>query len=164
MKRIALILVLIMLLGAMVASAEITRGKDSFTGGVTVNAYSSAGDSSKLKALYFTKIIETEPVEYELQATRISFRDFILQNMPVEIKIDSHDTQRLKVKEASSMPLVNDSEVYSDVTVTIPIDLISQINGSNRIALRFQTASGSYIYVLPDAVLAEWKEVIAAEK
>jgi hypothetical protein len=163
LKKIVLILALLMLLGTMVTSAEITRGKDSFTGAVTINS-GVHGNASELESLYFRKIPQLKNVDYQVQATRTTFKDFIFTDTFMEIKIDDNPVQQLSVKEAKKMSLVRESDIYSSVTIVVPPDLIPKINEASRIALRFQTASGSYVYVLPPTVLAEWKQVIATEK
>lgn len=43
----------------------------------------------------------------------------------------------------------------------IPKEVIEKLQTANRVALRFTQNSGStFVYVLPDEVLAEWKQVI----
>ncbi|WP_312337241.1 hypothetical protein [Anaerospora hongkongensis] len=163
MRKIALILSLMMLLGITVASAEITRGEDTFTGAVTINSGVHEKES-ELKSLYFRKIPQSKNVDYEIEATRINFKEFIFKDTFMEIKVDDGLVQQFPVKEAKNMSLVRESDIYSSITVLLPNDMIPQINTAKRIALRFQTVAGPYVYVLPASVLAEWKQVIATEK
>ena len=163
LKKVALVLCFIMLLGIGVASAKITRGADAFSGAVIINS-GVHGKASELESLYFRKIPQSSSVDYQIHATRITFKDFIFANTFLEIKIDDNNAQQLPIKEAKNMSLVSERDIYSSITIVVPNDMISQINNAKRIALRFQTVSGSYVYILPDNVLAEWKEVIGMEK
>lgn len=163
MKRIIIALMLIVLFGMTVASAEITRGKDTFTGAIIINS-GVHEKTSELKALYFRKIPQLKNVDYQIEAVRINFKEFIFSDTFMEIKIDDSPIQELPVKEAKKMSLVRESDIYSSITILLPDDIIPQINTAKRIALKFQTAAGPYVYVLPDSVLAEWKQVIATEK
>lgn len=163
MRKIALILSFMMLLGITLASAEITRGEDTFTGGKTINSGTSA-DPSELKSLYFSKTVQVNAVEYEIQATRVTFKSFIFSSTFIELKIDENPVHKMVVKETSMMPLVNKNDIYSSITVPVQNDIVQEIKDAKRIALRFQTVAGPYVYVLPDSVLAEWKEVIDTEK
>ncbi|WP_434132767.1 hypothetical protein KIAC18_000298 [Sporomusa sphaeroides] len=164
MKRIALILVLIMVLGMAVASAEITQGKDKFTGGNKINSVTETSNPSELKQLVLRKIITGNSPSYELWGERFTTKNFLFKKTFLEMKIDDTPIISINVKETSAMTYMDGPNMFSWVTVPISSDIVEQIKIANRIALRFQTASGSYVYVLPDAVLAEWKEVIAAEK
>ncbi|WP_312560849.1 hypothetical protein, partial [Anaerospora sp.] len=98
MRKIALILSLMMLVGITMASAEITRGEDTFTGGKTINSGTSA-DPSELKSLYFSKTVQVNAVEYEIQATRITFKSFIFADTFIELKIDENPVHTMAVKE-----------------------------------------------------------------
>ncbi|AJQ26921.1 hypothetical protein JBW_01571 [Pelosinus fermentans JBW45] len=153
-----------MLWGVTVVSAEITRGIDTFTEGVTINSGINA-DPTNLKSLYFSKIIQPNAVvDYEIQATRINLKDFIFLDTFMEINIDNYSVQKIAVKEAKKMSLVNKNDIYSNIIVSVPNGIVQEITSAKRIALRFQTAAGSYVYVLPDPVLAEWQQVINTEK
>lgn len=164
LKKVAFILSLVMLLGIGQAGAEITRGEDKFTGSSTINSWAKGTDSSQLKSLYFRKYVNTSPLAYEIEASKITFRDFIFLGTFLELKIDNNPVQQLPIKEAKQMSLVRESDIYSSIIVPVPKTTVEEIGKATRIALRFQTASGSYVYVLPDAVLTEWKEVINTEK
>jgi hypothetical protein len=160
LRKIALILSLIMVWGMAVASAAITRGQDDFSGGATINSGTNGLDHSELKSLYFRKIIDITPIEYEIQATKIASKSFAFLNSFIEMKTDDNPVRKIVVKESSFMPLAK----YSDIIVSVPNDIVQEIKSAKRIALRFQTAAGSYVFVLPDTVLAEWQQVINTEK
>ncbi len=164
LKKVALILSLFMLLGMAVASAEITRGEDDFSGSPIINSWTKGMEPSQLKSLYFRKYVNTSPLSYEIEASKITFKDFIFLGTFLELKIDNNPVQQLPIKEAKQMSLVRESDIYSRIIVPVPKNTIEEIEKANRIALRLQTASGSYVYILPDTILAEWKEVINTEK
>jgi hypothetical protein len=152
-----------MLLGIGQASAEITRGEDTFTGGATINSVISTPNPADLDGLVFRKFANTDPKEYELWANRITSKSFLFSNTAIEIKIDSYPTEEIAIKKNGLITLA-DGRQYSHITAPLTSGDIEKIKMAKRIALKFPTAVGSYVYILPDAVLAEWKEVIAAEK
>lgn len=164
MKKIALILVLVMLLGMATASAEITRGIDDFTGGNRINSSTVTANPSQLKQLVLRKLVAGKNSYYEIWGERLTTKNFLFKDTFFEIKIDSSPVINIDVKEASSMTYMDGPNMFSWVTVPISPDIIEQIKGATRVALRFQINAGDFVYVLPDAVLAEWKQVIATEK
>lgn len=163
LKKIALVLCLTILLGMGIASAKITRGFDDFTGGMTINS-GTIGEPLRLKNLYFSKIVNTNPIQYEIQVVRETYRGNAFANTFIEIKIDDYPAYQITVKESNVIPLVNKNDIYSDITVSVPYDIVQKIKDAKRIALKLPTGTGPFVYVLPDNVLAEWKEVIAMEK
>lgn len=163
MKKIILVLVSIMLLGIGQVSAEITRGEDKFTGGATINSVTNTSNPSDLDELVFRKFANTDPKEYEIWANRVTSKSFLFSNTTIEIKIDNHPTEEIAIKKNGLITLA-DGQLYSHITAPLTSGIIEKIKMAKRIALKFPTASSSFIYILPDAVLAEWKEVIATEK
>lgn len=156
-------LVLVTLMGMSVVNAEIRRGEDTFTGTKRINSVVS-GNPTELQSLIFAKIPQSKNIDYEITAVRTTFKDFIFTDTFMEIKIDDNPILQLPVKEAKKMSLVKESDIFSNVVVSVPNDVVEKIKDAKRVACRFQIASGSYVYVLPDAVLAEWKQVINTEK
>lgn len=163
LKRIIISLMLIMLLGITVASAEITRGEDQFTGGRTINSVTSTPNPAELEGLVFRKFANTAPAEYELWANRVTAKSFLFSNTFIELRIDGIPTKEVAIKKNGLISL-SDGKQYSHITVPLSIEIIEQIKSAKRIALKFPTVNGAYVYVLPESVLAEWKEVIATEK
>ncbi len=155
---------LAMLMGIGAVSAEITRGEDDFTGSPIINSWTKGKEHSDFKSLYFRKYVNTSPLAYEIDIYKYTFNDFIFTDTFMEIKIDDNPILQLPVKEAKKMPLANEYDIFSEIVVSIPNDVVEKIRDAKRVACRFQTASGSYVYVLPDTVLAEWKQVIDTEK
>jgi len=164
LKKVVLILSLVMLMGMGVANAEITRGQDSFSGGVTINSVTNTSDPTELDQLVFRKCVNTSPSEYELWANRITSKEFLFTNTFIELRIDNNSTRKITITKNGIISLADGYKKYSHITVPLSIEFIEQIKSAQRVALRFQTMTGSYVYILPDPVLAEWKEVINTEK
>lgn len=163
MKRIAIIVILIMLSGISVVSAKIGRGTDSFDGSVSI----ASSNSTEVDGwLSFRKKTSNTNTEYFISSSLKTLSYIKFSKEDTEIKINDQPVQKLTVKEVSSMPSPLDSPMsFIDVTVLVPNELAQQIASAQRIAIRIHKEnSAPYVYVLPDSVLAEWQEVINAEK
>ena len=162
LKKIVLILALIMLL-TPVASAEVARGIDSFTGGTRVGSYSNVKDA--VDSISLVKIISPGLVEYEISAGKRSTKEFLLSKTFIDIKIDNYTSHSIEIKKVELIPTDSPFVHSSYVDAPISNEIVDEIKTAKRVALRFQTANGhSLVLVLPDTVLAEWKEVINTEK
>ena len=168
MKKIALVLTLAMLLGMAVANAEITRGKDGFTEYITI-ASDSYNEKAIITQVNLQKIITPETPQYELLLAGYGHKDvrnFILSNSLIEMRVDDLPVYKLPVENYSLQPVPGSyGRVVSKGQFALPGKSIVEIKNSKRIAFRVTMEDGTrYVYVLPDAVLAEWKQVIALEK
>jgi hypothetical protein len=164
-KKVAFVLALVFFIGMATAHAEITRGVDAFTGGITINSASSTPNHSDLDELVFRKIVNGGQNEYELWASRITSEKFMFSNAFVEIRVDNDPTIQISVKDYGVIGLADGYNKLSHVTVPLSKEISEKITSASRIAIRFQTATGvPYVYILPDSVLAEWQQVIATDK
>jgi hypothetical protein len=157
-------LALIILLSALPASAEIRHGRDEFTNGTVIGSYINVADV--IDSIFLVKTVTSNSSEYEIGAKSKTLKDFAFAKTFIEVKIDENPTHKIEVKGVSSTRVPSSMVTYW-FTVVAPANnqIISEIKLAKRVALRFQRVDNySPIYVLPDAVLAEWKEVIAAEK
>jgi hypothetical protein len=172
LKKVALVLSLLILLGIGTASAEITRGEDTFTGGVRIRSYIEI--EKPIQTLSFIKIVGDGFTGYEMSATRKTYdmpemrrigikESFVKTN--IEINIDGVSSHSIGVQNLTLNPTNNSYIFTSGIKVVIPNDVSDKFKDAKRIALKFPIEDGtSLVYVLPDAVLAEWKEVINTEK
>lgn len=163
MKKIALILAL-MILGTMAVSAKIGHGTDDFDGSKWTTSGTSLDSGGKW--IGFQRKTNDIEKEYYISFSLKTFNYIKFSKDAAEIKIDNLPVQKLMVKDASSMPSPLEAKMsFIDVRVVVPIELVQQIGSAQRIAIRiFKENSVPEVYVLPDAVLAEWKQVIATEK
>lgn len=164
MKKITLVLALIMLLGMSVTSAEIGRGTDDFDGSQWVTSGTVLNSNGEWIG-FQRKTIGAEK-EYYISLASKAFSYIKFAKEDAEIKIDDHPVGKMKIKEVSSMPAPLDSKMsYIDVKSVVPMEIVQQIKTAKRVAVKFyRENSVPEVYVLPDAVLAEWKEVINMEK
>ncbi len=164
MKKVALILCLAMLLGIGVVSAEINRNSDYFSGGVSISSHTTM--TYPVDRLSLIKTTGSASTEYSIFAKVTSSKEFSLVKTFIELKIDDAPTHSIDIREGSSLQATdNRYMISSSIKVPLAPEYIDEIKNAKRVALRFQTLGGyTPIYVLPDNVLAEWKEVIATEK
>lgn len=164
LKRIVASLMLIMLLGTMVVNAEISRGRDEFTNGTVIGSYINVSDV--IDSISLTKTVTPNTSEYEIVAKNKTLRDFAFAKTFIEVKIDDNPTHRIDVKELSSIRVPSSLVTYwFSVKAPANDQIISELKLAKRVALRFQRVDNySPVYVLPESVLAEWKEVINMEK
>lgn len=163
MKRVAFFLALIMVLGIAVVNAEIRQLKDDFSGSTKIVSYTAL--ERPVDSLSLIKITGTNP-KYSVFAKLKSSKEFSLVKTFWDLKIDDKVPVQLDVRVGGVM-VASDNRymIVSSATVDISDSLINDIKNAERVALRFQTEGGyTPVYVLPDAVLAEWKEVINTEK
>ncbi len=168
MKKITFVLFLIMLWGVSVASAEINRGQDSFTGYGTIKSciYDEREIVTKVD---FKKVLSPDMPTYELSLIgqgHKKIRNFILSNSPTEIKVDENPAYKLSPSNYSIKQVPGSYEkILSQLTFELPVENIDGFKNAKRIALRITMEDGTrYIYVLPAPVLAEWKQVISTEE
>lgn len=163
MKRVLLLCLACMVLVSAVASAEVKKGKDNFTGGFNVSSHVAA--EPFLKVVHLVKNVSDGGIMYKLTLSRIGSNKNVLGDEPIEMKVDGQpvyelEDYRYKLSEANSYGVLYNSVM----DIKLPLNLIDRIKETKRLAIRFRDARGiSYPYVLPDDVLAEWKEVINTE-
>lgn len=166
LKKVALVLLLIMFIGLTVVSAEIRRGKDEFTNGSIIGSYINVNTSGVIDGISLTKTVTSNSSEYTIIAKNTTLKEFAFAKTFIEIRIDENLTHKIDVEKVSSTRVPSSSVDYR-FSVVVPANeqIINELKGAKRVALRFQCVDNfSPVYVLPDNVLAEWKEVIATEK
>lgn len=163
MKRVLVLCMACMVLVSAVASAEVKKGKDSFTGGFNVSSHVAA--EPFLKVVHLVKNVSDGGIMYKLTLSCIGSNKNVLGDEPIEMKVDGQPVHELKDYRYKLSAANSYGVLYNSVIeIKLPLDLIDQIKETKRVAIRFRDARGiSYPYVLPDDVLAEWKEVINTE-
>lgn len=153
-----------MIFGISIVGAEVKKNHDGFTDGLKIS--SDVHPKWGADRVYFSKLITGELAEYQLLINERLGMDMSLKDQSVEIKIDNSPVQEL-MQYKYKINKTNDNKYMfnSVLTMKIPIETITEIINARRVALRFERNNGlPIVYVLPDEVLAEWKQVIATEK
>lgn len=162
MRRIAFFLLLIMIMGMAVASSEIRHGIDNFTGG---KRYTSGNYLANQEWIGLRKLIDGNIVTYEALFSEEELKNTKFSSNSGEIKIDDNPVDMVVIKDISSNPTINNGISFIRLTALITVEQVERIKNANRVALKFYKVNGNpAVIVLPDTVLAEWKEVIATEK
>ncbi len=163
LKRIALILSLIMLLGISAVNAKIGQGVDDFDGSKSVSSSTSIEEDGWLS---FSKKTSSTSKEYFISSSLKTLRYIKFSREDAEIKIDDLPVQKILVKDVGSMPSPLNSQIaFIDVNIGVPAEIAQQIVSAKRLAIRIHKENNPpFVYVLPESVLAEWKEVMATEK
>lgn len=163
MKRVLFLWMGCMLLVSTVASAEVKKGKDSFTNGINVGSYIQP--ENFFDTMFFIKTISDGTISYEFSISRIRGKNNILGDAPIQMKIDHYPVYELKhYRYKVTGPDSYGVEYNSDIKVKFPSELANQIKEAKRVAIQYEDVLGmEWPYVIPDDVLAEWKEVIATE-
>lgn len=163
MKRILILCMVFVFALSGLASAEIESGLDKFTNN---KEYFTIYEAGYKESVGFTKIIDTTPL------CKITFS----KNVPdenrytgkyAEIKIDNGLVENLEIVENTSMKtgIYKSSGDFIWCKALVPQDTVNRLLNAKRVALKvYLEKSPADIYVLPDSVLAEWKEVIATEE
>ncbi len=147
-----------------VCSAEIFQRQDEFTGGNTIRSNYDIKLEEQLEWLSFYKNITKKTIRYGINADLMSFsRNFGLSDKVIRFNIDGDYTYDLLVLNWQEMKISADY-LYM-LNYSVPLEAVDKLKNANRVALRFTRNNGfQFVYVLPDEVLAEWKQVIATEK
>lgn len=163
MKRVLALCMACMVLLSAVASAEVKKGKDSFTGGLNVGSY--VKPENFFDTMYFIKTISDGYISYEFSISRIRGKDSILGDAPIKIKVGQYPVCELKdYRYKATGPDSYGVKYNSDIKVKFPSELANQIKDAKRVAIQYEDVLGmEWPYVIPDDVLAEWKEVINTE-
>lgn len=165
MKRFMLLLACCVLFGGGVSNAEISRGTDNFTGGdfIISGVDSNLSSNGKVSNISFCKTISAEKVIYEIFVKSKGLDRFTVSREDLQMNIDGRETYKIISTNRMDSVIGGDHVVALDYTVEN--NVIEKIKDSGRVALKFTQNNGSqFVYVLPDDVLAEWKQVIATEK
>lgn len=162
MKRISIVLIFILLLSVGIANAGVGKGFDKFTESVTINS-NVYGNPHDLRALTFSKILNKNKLIYEIVMENDTYEKFILASHSLIMRVND-DNITLPVKDyRTSTPI--DNKINTTLTLDVPNEFIEKIKNANRVALKFTRNDGStFVYVLPNNILAEWKEVITTEE
>ncbi|QJW47659.1 hypothetical protein HA075_18930 [bacterium BFN5] len=163
MKRIALILFLMVLLTRAVASAEIRHEEDKIANRTTVRSDNYVSESVDFISLM--KTVTSNSAQFKIVAEKRTIKDFAFTKTFIEIQIDEHPVHVLEVGDISTTPTVSSVLFWFSVEVPVPQDIINELKTAKQVALRFQRVDAySPVVVLPDNILAEWKEVINTER
>lgn len=164
MKKLVLLFSCCIMIGISVCSAEIAKGIDQFTGGAKFISGTKGEDDATLGNILFKKIVTGTTEEYFIEADNEAYKERILADKSIEIKIDDNPICLLGNSNYKTYSPIN-WKMLAVLTVNVPDNIIIKLRDANRVALRFTRNNGSqFVYVLPDNVLAEWKQVIATEK
>lgn len=164
MKKIILMFVVMLMAGGSVASAKITHGVDEFEGAAIINSIQNPKDSG-LVSLMFQKISGSKEQIFKIEVQANTFPKLTLAKEPVMIKIDDNLKHTLQVNGYKNITAVFGRDVFTRLDVEVPLAVINELKVANRVALKFTQNNGStFVYVLTDDVLNEWKEVIATEE
>jgi hypothetical protein len=164
MKRILILTILCTVFVFSSVSAEIRRSVDEFTGGTRIICNTYLEENKDLDVISFRKLIIQNLTEFEIYANSDTYKSMSLGREPIEINIDGAKNTKLEIKEYKKFLPINGKEFVAS-TVSVPQEIMDQIKQANRIALKFTQNNGfTFVYVLPDNALAEWKQVINTEK
>lgn len=163
LKKVALILSLLMLLGIAGGNAHITKGTDNFTENQQINSQNDV--SGQIDSVLLTKTINPNSAEYELSVNKRTTREFALAKTTIEIKVDSNPPRKFDVQNLKKIP-TEDPFIFSYyIKTSMNQEIVNEIKNAKRVALRFELANGwQPVIVLREYVLNEWKEVINTEK
>ncbi|SDN23116.1 hypothetical protein SAMN04488502_11525 [Dendrosporobacter quercicolus] len=151
-----------MLLGISIVYAEIREGRDQFTDG---KWRTSGNFLDNQQWIGLRKISDGEVTKYEILFSEKELKYVKFSEKSGEIKIDDKPVSQLQVGAVSSRPALSSGLSHLSLTITVSSEQIKSIETAQRVALKFRKTDGtSTVLVLPDAVLAEWKEVINTEK
>lgn len=164
MKKILCLLSFMVVFSTSIASAEIVKGTDSFTNGISIYSGIEISDAF-LDRICLEKTIYDGILEYEMLIGCVQGEDFILKDKPIEIKIDEFPIYILDRYTYKKNQMLDNRYLYNSIIKTkVPLDIINKIRNSKRVAIRYENMLYQEVYVFPDEVLTEWKQVIATEK
>lgn len=162
LKKITLILFFMMFLTIAVASAEIRHEKDKAVNRTTIRSDNYVSESVDFISLI--KTITPTSVQYEIVAEKRTIQDFAFTKTFIEVQSDEKPIHMIEVGEVSTTPTVSSVLFWFSVKAPVQEEIINELKAAKQVTLRFQRVDDySPVVVLPDNVLAEWKEVINAE-
>ncbi len=167
MKKIICLLSLFLLLNASLVNAEIRKGTDSFTNGISIRSYNEP-ESSLEPITSFKKILSNESASYEIMLRKselIELKGMLLADSPLELKIGNNPVLEIKDYKYKITKTHKDYLTFYNTVINAKIDkdVADKIRYADRVALRFECINYHDVYVLPDKVLNEWKQVIEVE-
>lgn len=163
-KRIILMVLCCMIFSVGVCSAEIFKHKDDFSNGniIRSNIYTDKSCEEMLRWLSFYKTKSNNSIQYNIAVSNKTLNKYGISNANGKINIDG-ETFDLIISNYSKMPL--SGVTTHDAIYDISQNIEKKINSANRVALKITKNDGfQFVYVLPDEVLTEWKQVINTEK
>lgn len=164
MKKILLLFICCILINGSICDARIARGTDQFTGGARFTSGMKGEDESTLRNLLFKKILVEKTEEYYIKADNYTYKEHVLANSAIEMKIDNFSTCILESQNYKNIGPM-EGKFLAILTVKVPEEAILQLKEAKRVALRFTRNNGfQFVYVLPDDALEEWKQVIATKE
>lgn len=112
----------------------------------------------KVNWLSFYKIQLNGDFIYGLEAHNIALNKYGLSNTSAKVNING-EFYELNINNYAITSLIG--VTLHKAIYDVPKNLVDEIYSANRIALKFTLNDGrQFVYILPDKVLAEWKEVI----
>lgn len=163
MKQIVLIFSLVMLLGIGPISAEILSGTDDFSQERWYKSSNFIQSDKEWVGLY--KVFESNAVRYGILYSEEAMKQIKFSQKQADFKIDESIIKQVDVTKVSFTPTLTTGINRIGINVIAPLDLIEQIKTAKNVSMRFYKENGApVVLILPEPVLAEWKEVIATEK
>lgn len=162
MKRIVILCMILFITMLPVVNAEVTKGSDYFTNGVSVSSRFQSSKELITHQIYFNKIISGNNSDYKIMIKKSNSKAGLLKDSAIEIKIDDFPVIELNQYKYDKI-VASDNQYLFNVTITakVPPEVINQIKDAKRIAIRSACIDGiPRIDVIPAEVLDEWKEVI----
>lgn len=164
MRRILFLCIVVIIFVSAVANAEISEGKDSFTGEKYISSHVDM--DRYFNTIHFIKRINENKSSYLLTLTLNQTKDEVISDIPIEIKIDNFsvykmDDYRYKLNGPDSYGI----EYTSYMDIRIPIDIASKLKDSEKVLIRYEVNRGlKYLFLVPENVLSEWKKVITTDQ
>ncbi len=163
MKKIALILFFMMLLTMGVASAEIRHEEDTAANKTTIRSDNYVSESVDFISLF--KTVTSNSAQYKIVAEKRTIKDFAFTKTFIELQIDENPVHMLEVGEVTTTSTISSVLFWFSVEAPVPQEIINELKAAKKVTLRFQRVDDySPVVILPDNILAEWKEVLAFEK
>lgn len=152
-----------------VCSADISSKQDEFSGGRTIESKNFIDYSMRnlLDCIIYSKVVTKDAVKYALQTDVTTIWDVPYQS--IRINVDGDYTFDLPISNLDHW-IVQEKKYDRTRYIAkfdIPNDAIEKIKNASRIALQCtitRRSGNQFVYVLPDNVLDEWKQVIATEE
>jgi len=167
MKKVILVAICCMLFNN-VCSAKVSAYEDEFTGGMEIfsECKTNSNMNDELGTLILEKIVTTAEIQYTIELHSETFPWSYFSKSPLQINIDGSTYNVLFVKSdvIKTVERTNLLSAYYKVDPTIA----EKIATAKRVAIKYQildtqfgdNRTWDYVYVLPEEILNEWKEVI----
>lgn len=145
-----------------ICNANVTiKNNDEFTGGtvITSKIFTDYNMSRYLDCIVFTKTATSNIARYTLQTDATTSL-----GSPKDIEINVDGDYLFEPIHTDIKSSLIDYRIRFVINYDISDDMVEKIRNANRIALKCKIGDFTKIYILPDEVLTEWKQVINTEK